>query len=395
MPTLLRNSCVSILLLACSAGFAQLSLGQPESDPGTSSSAFGQSLAATGKHLWVGAPGFDREGVPDTGWGFAFDLKTLLFTNRLDMGVESGASAGLSAAASKTEIIFGMPGRTLSGQPAAGAVFYYNEKVGNSPTIENPVSDANDLFGWSAAMNKTSMVIGAPNDFFAGAHSGSASIVPKVNFAPQALPIPEYNAGDEIGAAVAMSTKLIAIGAPGWSGGAGRVYVFDAKTRLHLRTLSIGGSLFNVPHFGSALVFSGKYLFVGAPDDDYGLIGFPGYASSAGSVTQYDTKTWEAVRTLRALVPEGGAGFGGAIHADKKRVVVGSPKRLAGGIERGNAELFDIKTGVNLREFTSPAPINGERFGTAVLLLKGNRVVIGAPAPNLTTRDGNVYAFEL
>jgi hypothetical protein len=316
----------------------------------------------------------------------------------MNMGNALDAKAGSAVAASKSEAMFGLPGKSVLGSAGSGTAVYFNEKTNFTQEINDPLSGTNDLFGSSLAIGKKFMVVGAPRDYLSGGpleRSGAAFVANKKDFLPNVLSGHEVHDFDQIGAAVAVSNKFIAVGAPGYSGGTGAVHIFNAKTRAFVTTLTIGGTLFNLPHFGSSLVFSGKYLFVGAPNDDFGLFGFPGYEGAAGSVIQYDTKAWTIVRTLRAPSIEGSAEFGASLSADKKRIAVGSPGTATAGIERGSAFLYDIKTGDFQETFVSAEPIDHEEFGRSVLLTAPNLLAVGAPATEVDSREGNVYVFTL
>ncbi|MGI8905535.1 MAG: FG-GAP repeat protein [Candidatus Sumerlaeaceae bacterium] len=398
----LRNTIFAGALLCCAPLIAQdaVTLEPWDLDLDTASARFGQALAASSKYLYVGAPGYDR--VPagaGAGWVHTFDSKTLDGFVRLNTPIQANQQEGWSLATTKFEVLVGYPGKTAGGFGHAGEAMYYNEKIGNSPTLSNPAPATNDEFGKSVAMSTKLMVIGAPGDVGGteGDLSGSAFVARKTDFVVQRLPLPSYEDGDRAGAAVAVSTRFIAVGAPGALVGStpntGVVYIYDAKTLAYITTI-IGGDFLNGPLFGSAVAFSGKHLFVGAPAQHVGNP-FLGFVFSAGAVFQYETKTWTAVRVYNSASPQSNADFGASLSVDSKRIAIGSPRHDEAASNGGKAELFDLKLGAFIGDFRSPVPVSEENYGASVLLMKGNRLAVGAPAPTSTSTDGKAYVYPL
>ncbi|MGI8905010.1 MAG: hypothetical protein ACR2IE_00775 [Candidatus Sumerlaeaceae bacterium] len=383
-----------VLFFCLSTSRAAVVVNEPEVDPGATSSAFGFALAASGSSLFVGAPYFDRGDV-DSGWTFTFDISTLAPTGHINTFSAAGSHGGAALAAGRNDLLVGVPS--------------YNSSVGDAdyitPTggvgIANPSPAANDEFGRAVAVGKKQLVIGAPGD--AGGPgpelSGSAFVASKRDLIIMRLPLPSYTNGDSAGYAVAISNKLIAVGARGTASGSiassGAVHVYDAKTHAFLITLTFSNP-FTGPRFGESLAFSGNNLFIGAPGQDFGSPVVPGYVPAAGAVYQFNTKTMQLVRTFVPSSPQDSSGFGTSISADRKRLLVGSPKHdTAAGTDAGKADLFDLKTGVFHSSLFSDAPAASEYYGQSVLLMKRNRAAVGAPAPDNTSNDGHVYVHTL
>lgn len=392
---------LALLFLAAATGAAWgQTLEHGADDPGTYSSHFGAAMAVTPRTLYIGAPNFKVGSTFSRGRTFTYDPATLVSSSEVNLSVSGSAREGGALAACKADVVFGLPGAMVSAV-AAGSVTYHREKKGLFLEVDNPFPAADDEFGKSVAIGSKLIVAGAPGD--AGgpgaARSGSAFAIRKKNLVPVRLPLPAYAAGDRAGAAVAVSNRYIAVGAPGTvvSGIAdqGAVHIYNAKTLAYERTLT-GADIFgNPPKFGSALAFSGKYLFVGAPFYDYGISTAIGYSPAAGRVWQYDTRTWTVVRAFNASEPSSSAEYGCAIAADKKFVAIGSRKHYHEGTsEAGKAEVFSIKTGARVADLVSPSPTVQEHYGASVLLLKGNRVAVGAPFEPSTTSDGKVYVHS-
>jgi hypothetical protein len=169
------------------------------------------------------------------------------------------------------------------------------------------------------------------------------------------------------------------------------VHLYDAKSHLFRITLSITDPLAS-PRFGESVVFGGKYLFVGAPGQNFGNPVVPGSVGIAGAVYQFDTKTMTLVHTYFSPVPQASGGFGTSISADRKHLLVGSPTYdTAFGIDAGAADLYDIRTRTFLSSPSSGSPTDSENFGYAVALFKPSQMAISAPAPDSPSNDGHVY----
>jgi len=104
--------------------------------------------------------------------------------------------------------------------------------------------------------------------------------------------------------------------------------------------------------------------------------------SSASSIAQ---PPWTA------LIPtvQGLGGFGAAISAGPKIIAVGAPQETNGNAQSGSVYLFEKDAVWNLlRRVESPDPLNGARFGAAVLVYNGH-LIVGAPG------IGKVYAWDI
>lgn len=378
---------VSSLIRADAAG----TLTEPVLDGGATSSRFGFSLGVSGRSLLVGAPFFDVAGNADVGDVFTFDTTSLLYTGDFGSVVGTSGKDGGAVAGGSNDFLIGAPGASSS----AGQAEYWRPL--HNAVIHNPAPAANDEFGRAVAVGKKQLIIGAPGD--AGGPgselSGSAFYVSKRDMTPIRLPLPSYATGDAAGSAVAVSSKFIAVGSRGAasasSPNSGAVHIYDAKTHLRRITLSITDPL-SSPRFGESLAFGGKYLFIGAPGQNFGNPVVPGSVGVAGAVYQFDLKTMSLVHTFFSPAPQASAGFGSSVAADRKHLLVGSPTYdTAFGTDAGAADLYDIRTGAFLSSPLSGSPADSENFGQAVALFKPSKMAISAPAPDSPTNDGHVY----
>ncbi|MGI8908904.1 MAG: hypothetical protein ACR2IE_20720 [Candidatus Sumerlaeaceae bacterium] len=387
--------------------FATFSMGQPtipveqpESDPGTTGSEFGRAIGVSAKRVYIGAPKFNTASRLDAGRVFMFDTVTMLPLGAINSAPGAGAYLGSSLSASKTVALAGAPGLKVGSVFNAGGVLVYTEKLDSVTTISNPEPASGDKFGAAVAAGTKLYVIGAPGDFGApGQQGGSAFVVPRTTLVPQRLPLPpDYASGDSVGHAVAVSSKFIAVGAFEKNRGSmlysGAVHIYDAKTLAYNSTVldpdfleGSGGS-----RFGSAVSFSGKYLFVGAQSQNFGFP-TPAFQSGAGAIYQYDTKTWTLLRRIDSHVPSSFANFGAELGVDKKRLYICAPTYDHAGNADGKVEVVDQKTGAFVNELFSPVPVSAGFLGSSIGVLKRNRFISGARGELGSSGQGTGRAY--
>jgi choice-of-anchor B domain-containing protein len=250
-------------------------------------------------------------------------------------------------------------------------------------------------------------------------------------------------AGDGFGSALVVSGSLIAIGAPGAEGGAGRVYLFersgDGWTQAATLTPAEPGQ---ADGFGASVSLDGTRLLVGAPGRGGGgaafvfrqdagtgdwtqetelalaaaprragfgsaialfggraLVAAPGYDGAAGAVFTYALDpvdgSWALETTLRPFDVERYARFGASVVATDEGAYVGAP----GSGEAG--AVYRIRRGesgwVEAEKLVSDRVAAGGGFG-ASLAVHGDLVVAGAAREDygagsavILTRSGGAW----
>jgi cysteine-rich repeat protein len=274
-----------------------------------------------------------------------------------------------------------------------------------------PAADAR--FGGAVVARDAFMAVGAPGQSADGegpenAFAGKAWVM---NLQRNAFTVgareirpPRRTGGDLYGSALAISSAMVAVGAPGDSAHgadqAGAVHVFGLSGAL-LKTIEN-------PHpadgdqFGSALAFVGNVLVVGAPRTHLGTL------ENVGSVYFFDLAGSPYGAMLGMTTPpdpSGGELFGFSIASLDDFAVVGAPGTMQG---TGAAYLIDAQPLGALRHvsghveqvFLNPTPSPGDRFGTSVAAIPEDRqfgifpgtlgnIVIGAPGDDFL-HDGQV-----
>ena len=257
-------------------------------------------------------------------------------------------------------------------------------------------------------------------------------------------PLWELNAGAAgpgraLGSSAARQAHLVALGDPAHGSGAGRVLLFDSRSRavlfgldaptptpqegygaslalspthvaggaplaagvelVHVHALADGAHAFSVnspgaladSDFGAALAFSGAELLVGEPRAH-------SVAPGAGAVHRY---ALPGGAFLGSWTPAGGAaaaqrGYGSALARSAGRVLVGGsdPHAQSDGVER--VWVHDAETGELLDELVASDGALHVGFGSA-LAVDGSLAAVGAPTAtnDFGLRTGAVDVYDL
>jgi len=242
-------------------------------------------------------------------------------------------SPGARAAAFfRTDPVLGLPAADSS-VPEAGIVKRFRRDDGTlMQTLESPDPMTGDRFGFSLAVAGTEIIVGAPGDDGAGPDSGAA-------------------------------------------------FVFDGTTGALLRTLRSPTPSTDA-QFGFAVTARGDGIVVGSP--------FAGGTHiDAGAAYLFQGSTGELLLTLTNAAADGDDFFGAALATLNGDILVGAPLESTQARGGGAAFLFDGTSGEQLNVFRSPAPAEGDLFGSSVAFLSGD-VVVGAP---FADRVGALFRF--
>jgi hypothetical protein len=383
---------------------------------------FGASVAFLGEEVVVGAP-HDDAGSIDGGAAYVFagDNLAALLRKRALRSQFGGAMTSTD------------DGRLAVGASAenddAGAVYYDGAPGPSEPEAQVPVTGSalKGRFGYQLAASDGRLVIGAPG---APGEGPGTVFVLDGGEVPASLDHPDAQPGDQFGFAVAGTADAIGVGAPlAGDLDSGRVYVYGAPgfgLQMKFQAPTPGTGDF----FGAALAIDTEGLVVGAPFDG-GSAPFAGAAYLFGRATATVEHVFQGPRaeelfgstvamssaTIAVGAPRGGdvAGvgrvflfdrrngglrhvienpspdaddwFGVAIAMDDRYVYVGAPFDDVGGSDAGTAYVFDVASATLVTTLPNPAGVALDRFGFAFTLL-GTRVAIGAPGAS------RVYVYE-
>lgn len=210
-------------------------------------------------------------------------------------------------------------------------------------------------------------------------------------------PIP----GEMFGRSLAVSGRTLVIGAGGQSEGQspmpGRALVFEriGEDWYHAATLSYRES-FDGDAFGTMVAISDRVIAIGAP-----------YAHDRESVDtgrvyvfERPEDGWETTDTPDFILsPQDGRSgdmFGAGLAVNEEWLMVGSPHADSAKVDAGEVRIFarTFDSWLEAAVVTSPNPISGEEFGMRVTL-ETDLMIVGAPNLRLHTLPGSAHVFTL
>lgn len=297
---------------------------------------FGEAVAMLGEDRIVIAASQDDVAATNGGAVHLFDLNgQLLRTFTATEPMPNHRFGCAVASAGNNRIAIGACGDDLWGIANAGAVFIVDTNGVVQVVLENPVPAVNEYFGYRVE----------------GVGQGR-----------------------------------LAVAAPGDAGG-GAVYVYADNGDLLVTITNPTPALWD--SFGSAMTRIGSNrLLIAAPYDDAGF-------TDAGSAYLFDL-SGTLLLTITNPAPATADLFGSSVAAaGSDRIAIGASQDDAGGTNSGTVYVFDTN-GVLLAELLSPSPSANEYFGSAVIALDRDRLVVGVPQDDLAAANsGAAYAFDL
>ncbi len=348
-----------------------------------------------------------------------------------------------------------------NGLSSAGAVYVFVRSGATwiqQAYLKASNTEDSDVFGASVAISGDTLVVGANledsdadavdgSELDGSAPSAGAAYVfvrSGVAWSQQAyLKAPNSDAGDEFGAAVAISGDTILVGArfeasadtgvdgnplDNTAGSAGAAYVFTRSGIIwSFRSYLKGSNTEAGDRFGSSVAISGDTAVVGAPLEDSAATGVGGDqadATESGSGAAYvftrAAATWSQAAYLKASNTDSGDQFGSSVSVSGNTVLVGAPFEAgsASGVNgdpasntaasAGAAYTF-VRGGTTwfpeayLKAFSADS---GDQFGRAVAVA-GNHALVGAfredggatgvggdPTDNSAESAGAAFLFE-
>jgi hypothetical protein len=321
-----------------------------------------------------------------------------------------------------TDLYVGAPGRTVSGQPGAGAVDHYlvpadggapsyvGELSQDSPGVPG-VSEAGDHFGATLTATTRELVVGVPDEAVGSRPAAGGvevlSLLPHTDVVVAAHHLAQgyertpglAEAGDRFGAALASDTGLLVVGSPGEAvgrrPGVGIVYAYNRFTverpypmvrPVTQDTPGIAGRNESGDLFGSSLALvEWCGVAIGSPGEDIGS------AVNAGMVSLVAAAAPGTFSCERAFHQGRGGGLGGALESGDRvgsaltvvherdlallphdQLLVGVPGEGVGThLHAGVVTLLGLALsgpGYAHRSYADSAgPVSGERYGGALL----------------------------
>ena len=352
---------------------------------------FGASVSALGARVAVGAPGHAGAGAV---FLFAFDGATwnpeaTVIPNQAGPGDGFGAALALG----QDVLVVGAIGDDRV-QEDAGAVYVYRRAETGAWRLEEtllPPAPARG-FGHSLAIWGDTVAVGEPQapggarvHLFRHTRAGWV-VEGDAEGEPLGSPDPT-SLTSTFGESVALHQDTLAVGDCEWGPAPpdgfipGRVYLL----RRNAGVWSLAHDPIENPspsdadHFGERVALHGRWLAVGAPQEDPA----PNLNSNQGVVYTYrrdNSGRYERTQTLTASSGASADLFGSALALLDDALVVGAPGKTVSGVAAaGAAYRFRLEEGTwtEACEY-QPAPQPFDRFGSAVAT--GGHGVVGAPS---------------
>jgi hypothetical protein len=186
--------------------------------------------------------------------------------------------------------------------------------------------------------------------------------------------------GDRFGSSLSANGNMVLVGAPDGNNENGSAYIFAQNSSgdwVESEMLTVDAA---ESGFGSSVLLSGNYAFIGAPDHNDGL----------GSVLVYQRSgSGEWTQTTSIANPDTStSNFGSVLAMDNMNLVIGAPER-----EGGAAYVFENEGG----EWTSTATLSTWQVDqrgqfASSLNISGDQIFVGAPGHS--SGSGAVVVFS-
>jgi hypothetical protein len=348
---------------------------------------FGWSVATSGKYVVVGAPGENDSGKTKGGNAYVYDAKTGALDRTLtDPNVQANGHFGYSVSIYGQTVVVGAPYETSGGYAEAGNVYVYDAATGTLlESLISPNAQSYGEFGTSVANTGSTVVIGAPDENSSGDYeAGNAYLFGATDRTLiSTLTDPFAASHGYFGGSVAINGSHLLVGAAGEGSGYAFFYDTNGTYFRSYASLELGDV------FGAAVALTSSRVAIGAP-------GAPdGATDSAGATYVYDESTGAASYTLVSQNPQEDGDFGCAVAIDTKSIVVGAyGEAVSDESQAGHLYEFKAASGDHVSTRSSPNAQSDGFYGWSVSLSTTD-VVVGAPYET-ASGDGNaghVYLY--
>ena len=331
---------------------------------GEAGDLFGASVGIAENYVVVGAPGDDNDGGADVGAVYIFLRGSDGWSEQARLLPSAGAtqdSFGVAVAIDGELIAVGSPNDDHNQGTDAGSVYLYTP---NGSTWQEqaflvvPDGGTGDRFGYSLALENTTLVIGAPgayNDDVNG-WSGLTYVFENTgnNWAEEArLAASDIFDGEEFGVDVDLSDNYILVGADRQNNSQGAAYVFRRTSGLwgeneEAKIEIIGGG--SNDRFGHTVALSENFALIGAPFSDNQI--------GATYLFERDGANW--LQQSRLAPDDGVSGdrFGQVVDLDGGDALVGSSSDSNGnGDQAGTAYILSVLGSVSIVHNKEETPL--------------------------------------
>ncbi len=320
------------------AGNLLLDIDNPQPHAGDN---FGKSLALEGNILVVAADRAQVDGLPGAGAVFLFDLISGSLLHTLTSPLPGANDQfGSAVAIADGRVIVGAVG-VDQGSSDSGAAYVFDVTSGSlQATLASPSGSIGDGFGNSVAVSSQFYAVGV-----AKADGNSLNDIGSVHLFDRATnanlrtienPTPE--AFDQFGFSLALQGTTLLIGAPGKNVGhpsSGSAYLYRADTGLMTAEL-INPVPAQDSSFGHAVALTSELAIIGAPRAQT-------TAGTTGAAFAFSAWTGQLEAPLTSAQVVADDYFGFSVSADSATLAIGSPLSDGLSLNRGRVSLFDAQ----------------------------------------------------
>ncbi len=372
----------------------------------TSNSGFGNSVGISGNIAVVGSNLNTVGTASSQGAAYIFVRNGATWTQQQKLLASDGIAGdrfGESVAISSATVVIGATGADPGGLSGRGAayVFVYNGTLWTQQQkLVAADGLASDNFGYSAAINGETLVIGARLDNVgANTNAGSAYVFVRsgTSWTQQAqLTASNGLANDNFGVSVAIDRDTVVVGAAlddvGANGDQGSAYVFTRSGTTWTQQQQLFGSDSAAgDRFAISVGLSDQLVIVGAFLADAAA----GVDQGAAYIFVRSGTVWTQQQKLIAAVPAANDQFGGSVAIDGETAVMGaSADDVGANASQGSAYVFE-RTGTL---WTQRALLNGtpgapfDQFGGSVAI-SGDKILVGSTLYDNPVADSGAAFF--
>lgn len=343
----------------------------------------GSAVAMSGDYVALGAKNSDDLGS-NSGAVYIFDISNGEMLRKIipesnEPGSEAGDQFGYSLAIDGTTLVIGSRKAEVGGV-ATGVVYTYDISTGTKLNTFTAFDGAsNDNFGQSVAIGSNYVVVGAPGDDDSGASSGSVYIFDRSGNSLGKYVASDGAFGDSLGVDVAVSGNYIVASAQGDDDGGsntGAVYLFEfsavSGTVENIRKIYPSGTGYDL---FEAVSISNTHIAVGARSHNANGVS----GSGAVFVYSYNSFTVDLVYSLIADDSKEDLALGTDVQIYGSYLVSGSSE---------GAYLFNLGDGSQVGKFTRTIN-NGDEFDYF-----GRNIAVGNSGVLISAqRDGTAGSY--
>ena len=241
---------------------------------------FGTYVALSGDTAIVGAPRHDGNKGKDSGSVYVFSNIGCRWKEQASFTASdesAGDQLGTSVAINRDTVVAGAPGNADAGSSSGAAYIFVRkgEKWEQQAKLTARDAAKRDKFGISVGIHRDTVIVGASGKAEAGSSSGAAYIFVRngEKWTQQAKLTPDDGAQqDKFGLSVSLFHSTAIVGASGADGGgknAGAAYSFQRTgTSWEQRAKVIPSDAADSDQFGGAVAIGGEFVIVGTTGRD-------------------------------------------------------------------------------------------------------------------------------